>query len=143
MIRIILKKNLVQLKGSVVNRSQTKGEPMKSAKLLTIAVAATLLTGTATLAHAGDAVAGKAKYDMLCVSCHGATGAGDGVAAAALNPKPRNLTVTTKTDAELHKVIKEGGAANALSASMPAWGAMLPDPDIDNVIAYVRSLKKK
>ena len=40
----------------------------------------------------GDAKAGKAKYDANCIGCHGASGKGDGVAAAALNPKPQDHT---------------------------------------------------
>ncbi|MDO8519548.1 MAG: cytochrome c [Deltaproteobacteria bacterium] len=100
-----------------------------------------LILSSAT-AQAADAAAGKAKYDTLCTSCHGPAGKGDGVAAAALNPKPRDLTVTVKTDAELAKVIKEGGAAAGLSPSMPPWGGVLNDLDIANVIAHIRSLKK-
>ncbi len=34
---------------------------------------------------------GKASFDANCASCHGAKGEGDGVAASALDPKPRNL----------------------------------------------------
>jgi len=34
---------------------------------------------------------GKALFAKSCVSCHGPKGEGDGVAAKALNPKPRNL----------------------------------------------------
>ncbi|HYQ80813.1 MAG TPA: cytochrome c [Anaeromyxobacteraceae bacterium] len=34
---------------------------------------------------------GKASFEMNCASCHGSGGAGDGAAAAALNPKPTNL----------------------------------------------------
>lgn len=34
---------------------------------------------------------GKASYEVNCASCHGDKGLGDGVAAAALEPKPRNL----------------------------------------------------
>lgn len=34
---------------------------------------------------------GKASYEVNCASCHGDRGLGDGVAAAALQPKPRNL----------------------------------------------------
>ncbi|NDF14779.1 hypothetical protein EB061_05600, partial [bacterium] len=36
---------------------------------------------------------GKELFAAQCVTCHGAGGAGDGVAAAGLNPKPRNFTV--------------------------------------------------
>jgi len=34
---------------------------------------------------------GKASFEVNCASCHGPAGAGDGAAAAALDPKPRNL----------------------------------------------------
>lgn len=34
---------------------------------------------------------GKASYETNCASCHGHRGLGDGVGAAALDPKPRNL----------------------------------------------------
>ena len=92
-----------------------------------------------------DLAAGKTKYESLCVSCHGNAGKGDGAAAVALNPKPRNLTdqayMSKKTDADLAKVIKNGGGAVGLSASMPPWGSSLSDGDIANVIGYIRNLK--
>ena len=34
---------------------------------------------------------GKASFALNCAACHGAKGEGDGAAAAALNPKPRNF----------------------------------------------------
>ena len=34
---------------------------------------------------------GKASFGTYCASCHGASGAGDGVAAASLASKPRNF----------------------------------------------------
>ena len=34
---------------------------------------------------------GQKVYGQYCVACHGPKGAGDGPAAAGLNPKPRNL----------------------------------------------------
>ncbi|MEO1271089.1 MAG: cytochrome c, partial [Myxococcota bacterium] len=34
---------------------------------------------------------GQAKYNAICSACHGEKGLGNGAAAAALNPKPRNL----------------------------------------------------
>ena len=93
----------------------------------------------------GDAAAGKIKYQMLCVSCHGATGKGDGPAATALTPKPRNFTeqavMSKKTDADLKKVIQQGGTAAGLSPSMPPWGAALSEQDVANVIAFIRTLK--
>ena len=115
-----------------------------------LAAAAFLAAPAAT---AGDAAAGKAKYDMFCASCHGPTGKGDGPVGAALNPKPRDFSVgdfkfdTDKdgnpgTDVDLKAVIVKGAAAYGGNAMMAPWGATLSDADLDNVVAFVRSLKK-
>jgi caa(3)-type oxidase subunit IV len=37
---------------------------------------------------------GKEQFKLQCATCHGDAGAGNGIAAAGLNPKPRNFTVT-------------------------------------------------
>jgi mono/diheme cytochrome c family protein len=90
----------------------------------------------------GDPTKGKEKFQQICASCHGPEGHGDGPAAAALNPKPRNLSdatyVSTLTDEHLFKTIKEGGASVGKSPLMPAWGSTLSDDDIRNVIAFIR-----
>jgi mono/diheme cytochrome c family protein len=97
---------------------------------------------SANAAGKGDPAKGKEKFNQICASCHGEKGHGDGPAAAALNPKPRNLSdakyVSAISDEQLFKTIKEGGAAVGKSALMPAWGSVLNDSDIWNVIAYVR-----
>lgn len=95
----------------------------------------------------GDPAKGEAAYKMYCALCHGATGAGDGIGAAALNPKPRALNdkayMDTLTDEHIFKVIKEGGASVGKSHLMTAWGAVLKtDEAIHDVSAYVRSLAK-
>ena len=92
-----------------------------------------------------DIVRGETLYTEYCAACHGETGHGDGLAAAALNPKPRNLTdkayMDTLTDEHIFKVIKEGGASVGLSAMMAPWGAILKtDEAVHDVAAYVRSL---
>ena len=92
-------------------------------------------------AQAADLKAGQAKYQQLCVTCHGASGKGDGPAAVALTPKPKDLIETTKSDAELKAVISKGGAAVGLSPVMPAWGATVSEADITNLIAHIRSLR--
>lgn len=95
----------------------------------------------------GDAAKGKEIYAKFCASCHGATGKGDGPAAAALNPKPRNFAdkkiMNALTDDYLFKVIQGGGAAVGKSPMMPPWGGTLKEQDIQNVIAYLRTLGKK
>jgi mono/diheme cytochrome c family protein len=90
----------------------------------------------------GDPTKGKATFIEKCAPCHGQQGKGDGPAGAALNPKPRNQSdakyMSTLTDEHIFKVIKDGGASVGKSPAMPAWGSVLSNDDIWNVIAYVR-----
>ena len=93
----------------------------------------------------GDPVKGKETYKLYCAACHGETGRGDGLASAALNPKPRNFTdkalMDTVTDAAMFKIIKEGGVAVGKSMFMTAWGPVLNDDQkIHDVAAFVRTL---
>ena len=103
-----------------------------------------VMLNTALVAYAADAEQGKKLYGQFCASCHGQSGKGDGPAAAALNPKPRDHTdketMSKLSDDELLKVIKNGGASVGKSPLMPAWGASLKDDQIKDVIAYVRTL---
>ena len=84
------------------------------------------------------------KFMTFCVPCHGPAGKGDGAAAAALNPKPRNFTDGTymngRTDAQLINVIKNGSAAEKLSPLMVGYGSMLNDKEIKEVVAFIRSV---
>jgi high-affinity iron transporter len=95
-------------------------------------------------AEQGDPKAGKVTYDKTCGMCHGPAGKGDGPAAAALPTKPRNHTdgqyMNPLKDDYLFKIIKDGGASVGKAQFMTAWGSQLKDPDIWNVIAYIRTL---
>lgn len=106
-----------------------------------VCLAGTMSASRAAMAQ--DAKAGEATFRQFCVTCHGSTGKGNGPAAAGLNPKPSDLSATSKSDADIKKIIKGGGASSGLSPAMPAWGAALSDQDISNVVAYIRSLGKK
>ena len=94
----------------------------------------------------GDPKKGKEKYmeNMRCSACHGDSGKGDGPAAIALNPKPRNYTdcavMSKKSDGELFKVIKEGGPAVGLSPLMAPFGSQLNDKEVWDVVAFIRSI---
>jgi len=114
-------------------------------KLILAGFIVALAIGDPPLADAagkGDPAKGKEKFNQICASCHGPTGHGEGPAAAALDPKPRNLSdpkyVSTLSDEQIFKTVKEGGAVVGKSPLMPAWGSVLSDNDIWNVIAYLR-----
>lgn len=82
---------------------------------------------------------GKQIYENRCAACHGASGKGDGPAAAALNPKPANLTdknfmQTLPIDCHFF-VIAEGVRGTA----MPPWKS-LGEEVIWKVLVYTRSL---
>jgi mono/diheme cytochrome c family protein len=119
---------------------------MMSRVLVNIALVGLLAPGLTLAQTKGDLKAGKTKYDANCVGCHGATGKGDGPAAAALNPKPGNFTdgkaMKTLSDKFLFDIIKEGGVSQKKSPIMPASGKKLSDQDISDIVAYIRSLAK-
>lgn len=117
----------------------------KTPILLAITVFATLgVVFSANNAHAkkGDSAAGGESFATICASCHGPAGKGDGVAAAALEPKPRDLSnseyLSTLTNEYLFKVITEGGAAVGKAPTMPAWGGVLGEDGAWNIVAYIR-----
>lgn len=114
------------------------------AKGLVILLAVTLLPVLA-LAQ-GNAEKGKAIFAQNCASCHGPTGKGDAPAAAALNPKPKDLTdkayMAGLKDQYLFDLVKKGGAAVGKSPLIPPFGSKLKDGDIRDVIAFIRSLGK-
>jgi mono/diheme cytochrome c family protein len=97
-------------------------------------------------AVAADTDPASAKFSSLCSSCHGVDGKADGAAAAAMNPKPRNFHdkawQAKVDDAHIAKVIKEGGAANGLSGTMPPWGAVLSETDVQGLVAKIRAWGK-
>jgi cytochrome c oxidase cbb3-type subunit III len=92
----------------------------------------------------GNAAAGRDVHVANCLKCHGAGGKGDGPAGKLLKTKPADWTDRTKmsqmSDADLFNVIKNGGGAVGKSKLMPAWGGKLSDQQINDVIAFIRSL---
>ncbi|MEM7247115.1 MAG: c-type cytochrome [Acidobacteriota bacterium] len=98
-------------------------------------------TTTAAVAIPAEA---RTVYQNRCTPCHGPTGQGDGAAAVALDPKPRNYAdrawQAEVTDEELRKVILAGGQAAGLSALMPASPDLESKPEVvDGIIALIRT----
>ena len=97
----------------------------------------------ATVAQSTDA---RELFAARCGVCHGASGKGDGPGAAALVPKPRDYTnkewQASVTDEQLKKVIVSGGAAVGKSPAMPASPDLDGKPELDALVAIVRSFGK-
>ena len=105
---------------------------------LTLAGSLLVLSGSA-VSWAAEAKAGKATYDKLCASCHGADGKGNPAIAKTMGEKGLNLTTKEaqgKKDDELLKIITQG------EGKMPASGKNLSKQEQADVLAYVRSLGK-
>jgi mono/diheme cytochrome c family protein len=99
----------------------------------TILTTAALAALCSTAVFAADAKAGKDVYDKSCKSCHGATGTPPAGMAKAMGIK--DMTTTDYTDAAIKTAVTDG------------HGKMKPVPavtgaSLDNVAAYVKSLKK-
>lgn len=93
---------------------------------------------SASAGSAADAKAGKAVYQTSCKACHGPDGAGNPAIAKMMKVDMRDLKspeVQALSDDDIKKIITEGkGKMRPVTA---VTGAA-----VDNVIAYVRSLKK-
>jgi mono/diheme cytochrome c family protein len=104
---------------------------------------------TPAVAAAGNA-AGAKVFKMYCETCHGAAGKGDGVAAAALNPKPANFAAGafkydpngngTKGDIDDIKAIVHDGAAKHGGSPLMAPWSMLSADQLQAVAEHVKSL---
>lgn len=84
-----------------------------------------------------DANRGQKIFAQNCATCHGATGGGDGVAAATLLPRPADLTASKISVAGLSSIIMNG----LPGTSMPAWRDM-PQRDVVGLVAYLTTLPK-
>ncbi len=102
------------------------------------AIAATVTGAITSYVWAADA---KDLYSDNCASCHGPSGKGDGPAGKMLQPTPANFATVLKgkTDDYIKKIIKEGGAANGKSASMPP-ASDLTDDQINSLVDYIKHL---
>ncbi len=93
---------------------------------------------------AQDQAKGKRLYSTYCSNCHGASGKGDGLAVKSLPDKPANHTdgkfMSQLSDKYLLDIISKGGSGVGKSPFMPAWGSLLKDQQIRNIISYMRSL---
>ncbi len=110
--------------------------------------AALLAVALSTAARADEAAARLARgaeiYAANCVACHGPGGSPDPELARSLGVMPANfsdaLFNSREPAATWRMVITHGGPPMGFSESMPAFGGVLPEHDIDAVLAYIKTL---
>jgi cytochrome c oxidase cbb3-type subunit 3 len=83
---------------------------------------------------------GRSVFAAHCVMCHGELGKGDGRVAKLYNPRPSDLTASSRTDLYKTTIIRKGGAYVGRSVVMPAWGDELSEAEIQDLVAYLRVL---
>lgn len=85
-------------------------------------------------------------YKTYCWQCHGMQGNGMGINIPDMSVQPRDHTdrkeMSARSDDELFKAIKEGGRSVDKSLLMPAWGDVLSDTEIKDLVRYLRVLCK-
>jgi DMSO reductase family type II enzyme heme b subunit len=90
-------------------------------------------------------IMGKALYKFRCEVCHGEQGAGDGVAADLMYPRPRDFSLalfkyksspgtSLPRDEDLFETIKHGLPGTA----MPGWGTLMSDTQINSLIPVIK-----
>ena len=103
-----------------------------------ILILMTLIMTAASAAFAGDAKAGQVVFDKSCKACHGADGTPNPAIVKMMKVDMKDLKspeVQAMSDDAIKKVITDG------TGKMKPIVTVTGD-SIDNVVAYVRSLKR-
>jgi high-affinity iron transporter len=90
----------------------------------------------------GAAERGQQLFAQNCATCHGPSGKGDGPAAAALNPKPQDLTDDQWKHGGSPEQIFQTITNGVPGTAMVSWSS-LPEADRKALVAYVQSLQGK
>ena len=140
-----------------LNESKSRPFPLGARRLIglrgLVAVVIAFTSGHPVLAQIDDPVSlnrGANLYNVYCAACHGAGGDGQAQAAEALDPPPRDFTRgmykfrstpfgTLPTDEDLQLIISRG----IPQTWMPGWTEVLSEPQIDDVIVFLKTFLPK
>jgi len=94
----------------------------------------------------GDVERGRTVFAKHCALCHGESGNAKSKMAETLRPKPVDFTdkglLAKRSDWDLYLVARDGGQAIGLSKTMFGWKGLLPDQEIRDAVAFVRTLSR-
>jgi mono/diheme cytochrome c family protein len=90
------------------------------------------------LANDEGIAAGEEIYKGMCAQCHGQLNGRPSVMGASFYPPAPQLPghSSSYTESEMFWIVKHG----IRNTSMPAWGKLLSDRDIGQVVAFVKTL---
>lgn len=94
----------------------------------------------ATGAQAPDPDLGARVFQERCAACHGAGGKGDGPAAAALTPPPKDLSRPRSPEERRPPSRVEIVRAGSPGTAMPGWQGVLPADELAAVEGHMHAL---
>ncbi|HVR26837.1 MAG TPA: cytochrome c [Candidatus Polarisedimenticolia bacterium] len=110
---------------------------MKNMTML-LAVIAGVLASTLLSPSSARAQSAPVTYKAKCAGCHGADGKASTGAGKALGAHDFGSEEVAKmSDADLIKTVTDG------KNKMPAYGKSMKDPEIKDLVAYIRELSKQ
>ena len=84
---------------------------------------------------------GQRVFVERCAPCHGDAGGGDGPAAAAITPPPRNFRDPAfwrgRAEQQIRLIVRDGKPGTM----MAPFQGVLSDAEIDGVVAYLQSFR--
>jgi high-affinity iron transporter len=83
-----------------------------------------------------EARTGRITFRAECQACHGLHAAGDGPAAAALDPAPADLRGRLQDPAEIIRRVRQGSDGSA----MQPWRDRLEGEEIEQIAAWLAGL---
>src|SRR5215475_14408096 len=102
--------------------------------------AALVLLGSATVTFAQPS--GADIYRKACTACHGSDGRGASRSLVGFKTRlpdfARCAFATAEPDIDWTTTVRFGGPARGLDRTMPAFGDVLSNEDIESVVAYLR-----
>jgi mono/diheme cytochrome c family protein len=117
-------------------------------KLIWVGVPITLALAISSAGAEGNIDNGAKIFAANCARCHGRGGKGDGPDLAKLQSAVSPDDWTDKesnqelTDSFIVAMIAKGGKANGKSRIMPAFGDKLNAKQVQDLLAFIRSLAK-
>jgi cytochrome c6 len=141
---VVTRKEFDQTKFGRPSACNRGGEKVKKlSRRLTFLALSTFVAGSYLVMLApgawakGNAKAGASLFDGKCAMCHAKDGSGNSPMGKSMKvPDLRSKEVQKQTDTQIYDAIAKG------KKMMPQYGSQLSKEQINDLVAYIRTLKK-